>query len=229
MKLDGNNIINYSNIPTTRPIKSGSVAGTIFDGQNQFWDLEDGDETSKLVNAIEIAWNGAEIQRDDEIKPINITSELLDYIQNMVSGKRFLNLLIEFIKSNSLEVIPTKDKLYLEIRKSYYWYIGDTIPTSLPTNDSKLATGTNPGWRKIGNSKPNVGTILFDGKTSINISSTKKPYYFACNSDINILVYDSFGNICETFINGPLQNNGMNVYTTTFDGKSFNNVLKISN
>ena len=56
MKLDGNNIINYSNIPTTRPIKSGSVAGTIFDGQNQFWDLEEGDETSKLVNAIEIAW-----------------------------------------------------------------------------------------------------------------------------------------------------------------------------
>ena len=103
MKLDGNNIINYSNIPTTRPIKSGSVAGTIFDGQNQFWDLEDGDETSKLVNAIEIAWNGAEIQKDDEIKPINITSELLDYIQNMVSGKRFLNLLIEFIKHNVLK------------------------------------------------------------------------------------------------------------------------------
>ena len=65
MKLDGNNIINYSNIPTTRPIKSGSVAGIIFDGQNQFWDLEDGDETSKLVNAIEIAWNGAEVTGAD--------------------------------------------------------------------------------------------------------------------------------------------------------------------
>ena len=221
--------INYT-LPQSKPANAKTnIAGTIYDGANKFWELEEGDDPSKLVNTIEVIWNNAEVKEDENIKNLNITSELLDWIQNMVSGKRFLNLLIEFIKSNSLEVIPTKDKLYLEIRKSYYWYIGDTIPTSLPTNDSNLATGTNPGWRKIGNSKPNVGTILFDGKTSINISSTKKPYYFACNSDINILVYDSFGNICETFINGPLQNNGMNVYTTTFDGKSFNNVLKISN
>ena len=114
-----------------------------------------------------------------------------------------------------------------QVKTAYYWYVGQTEPTQLPTNDSDLVEGTNPGWRKIGDSKPNVGTILFDGRTSIYIGKTKVPYYFACNSDINIWVYDSLGNICETFIEGPQQNNGINVYKTTFSGKSFNNVLKI--
>ena len=121
MKLDGNNIINYSNIPTTRPIKSGSVAGTIFDGQNQFWDLEDGDETSKLVNAIEIAWNGAEVTgadstnlaQDDPVT-INTTSELLTWIQQMVSKERFFALLQEYIGSNSLDIQVQGGKLYID-------------------------------------------------------------------------------------------------------------------
>ena len=88
MKLDGNNIIDYNNIPTSKP-KSVSLNGIIYDARNPFWELEENSETSKLVNAIEIAWNGAEIQKDEETKHINITSELLDWIQNMVNGKRF--------------------------------------------------------------------------------------------------------------------------------------------
>ena len=55
MKLDGNNIIDYSNIPTSKP-KSVSLNGIIYDARNPFWELEEGGETSKLVNAIEIAW-----------------------------------------------------------------------------------------------------------------------------------------------------------------------------
>ena len=121
MKLDGNNIINYSNIPTTRPIKSGSVAGIIFDGQNQFWDLEEGDETSKLVNAIEIAWNGAEVTgadstnlaQDDPVT-INTTSELLTWIQQMVSKERFFALLQQYIGSNSLDIQVQGGKLYID-------------------------------------------------------------------------------------------------------------------
>ena len=226
MKLDGNNIIDYNNIPTSKP-KSVSLNGIIYDARNPFWELEEGSETSKLANAIEIAWNGAGIQMDEEIKPINITSELLDWIQNMVNGKRFLNLLIEFIKSNSLEVVPTKDKLYLELRKPYYWYVGDTIPTSLPTNDSNLATGTNPGWRKIGNSKPIAETKIFSDDNTIIVSTTKVPIYIAVNSDISLNFVDGFNNQLENFVGDPIISNGMKIYTTLFKAKSFNGNVKI--
>ena len=143
MKLDGNNIINYSNIPTTRPIKSGSVAGIIFDGQNQFWDLEEGDETSKLVNAIEIAWNGAEVTgadstnlaQDDPVT-INTTSELLTWIQQMVSKERFFALLQQYIGSNSLDIQVQGGKLYIDT----------TIPIEPPVitltpSDAQVITG----------------------------------------------------------------------------------------
>ena len=226
MKLDGNNIIDYSNIPTSKP-KSVSLNGIIYDARNPFWELEEGDETSKLVNAVEIAWDGAKIQNDNEIKTINITSELLDWFQNMVNGKRFLNLLIEFIKSNSLEVIPTEDKLYLELRKPYYWYVGDTIPTSLPNDDSELVTGTNPGWRKIGNSKPSVGTQIFGDDDTIIVSTTKVPIYIVVNSDISLNFVDGFNNQLEDFVGDPIISNDMKIYTTLFRAKSLNGNVKI--
>ena len=229
MKLDGNNIIDYSNIPTSKP-KSVSLNGIIYDARNPFWELEEGGKTSKLANAIEIAWNGAGIQMDEEIKPINITSELLDWIQNMVNGKRFLNLLIEFIKSNSLEVVPTEDKLYLELRKPYYWYVGDTIPTSLPNDDSNLATGTDPGWRKIGDSYPRSGTVIFDGtlQDEINISPIKTIQYFAINSEVNIGSYDSLGiDQTPSFLTGPTVSNGMNIFTSVGMSKTFGQIIKV--
>lgn len=58
MKLNDNKI-DYSNIPSSKPTATASVAGKLFDGKNKFWELEEGDEPSKLVNAVEIDWNGA--------------------------------------------------------------------------------------------------------------------------------------------------------------------------
>ena len=120
MKLDGNNIIDYSNIPTSKP-KSVSLNGIIYDARNPFWELEENDETSKLVNAIEIAWNGAEVTgadstnlaQDDPVT-INTTSELLTWIQQMVSKERFFALLQQYIGSNSLDIQVQGGKLYID-------------------------------------------------------------------------------------------------------------------
>lgn len=60
MKLN-DNLIDYKSIPTSKPSSAASVAGIIFDSKNKFWELEDGDTPSKLVNAVEIDWNGAEL------------------------------------------------------------------------------------------------------------------------------------------------------------------------
>ena len=56
-------IITYSNIPTSKPTdrQTASVMGTIFDYKNQFWYYTSGSTPSKLVNAIEIDWNGAQL------------------------------------------------------------------------------------------------------------------------------------------------------------------------
>ena len=56
--------ITYSNIPTSTPTDRdiASVNGTIFDPKNQFWQYTTSGRTpAKLVNAIEIGWNGAQL------------------------------------------------------------------------------------------------------------------------------------------------------------------------
>ena len=112
----------------------------------------------------------------------------------------------------------------------YYWYVGQTPPTALPTNDSQLATGLDAGWRKISNTKPIAGTVIFDGtaQDEINIATTKVTQYFAINSDVTIGSYDSQGvDQTSTFLTGPTVSNGMNIYTTTSKSKTFGHIIKI--
>ena len=207
MKLDGNNIIDYSNIPTSKP-KSVSLNGIIYDARNPFWELEENDETSKLVNAIEIAWNGAEVTgadstnlaQDDPVT-INTTSELLTWIQQMVSKERFFALLQQYIGSNSLDIQVQGGKLYIDTNGSsetpdYYWYIGQTKPTNLSsdptvTNVSDYSSIPNNIWmNKYNDEKANILTL--------SISTTKmngravggdstKPWYVAVPSDLGLV------------------------------------------
>lgn len=112
----------------------------------------------------------------------------------------------------------------------YYWYVGQTPPTALPTNDSQLATGLDAGWRKIGNNKPSVGTVIFDGtaQDEINIATTKVTQYFAINSDVTIGAYDSQGTDQTTSaFTGPTISNGMNIYTTVGKSKTFGKIIKV--
>ena len=111
----------------------------------------------------------------------------------------------------------------------YYWYVGPTDPSTM-TSISPIVTDTSsPGWRLIGDSLPNSGTVLFDGTGSISMnSSTKVTQYIAINStDVNLGFYDSLGNEATTFVTGPTVVNGWNVYTTNSKSKSFDAVLKV--
>ena len=112
----------------------------------------------------------------------------------------------------------------------YYWYVGETQPTALPTNDSQLATGLDAGWRKIGNTKPSAGTVIFDGtaQDEINIAATKVTQYFAINSDVTIGSYDSFGvDQTSSALTGPTVVNGMNIYTSVGKSKTFGQIIKV--
>jgi len=112
----------------------------------------------------------------------------------------------------------------------YYWYVGATQPTALPTSDSGLATGTNPGWRKIGNSKPSAGTVIFDGTAQDEIvcGTTKVTQYFAINSNVTIGSYDSTGaDQTSSALTGPTVSNGMNIYTSVAKSKTFGQIIKV--
>lgn len=110
----------------------------------------------------------------------------------------------------------------------YYWYVGQTDPSTM-TSISPIVTDTSsPGWRLIGDSLPASGTVLFDGTGSISIASSKVIQYIAINStDVNLGFYDSLGNEDVGFATGPIVVNGWKVYTTNFKSKSFDSVLKV--
>ena len=59
IKQDG---INFNIQNNFLPGESASgFNGKIYSANNPYGDLEDGDEISKLVNAVEIDWNGADL------------------------------------------------------------------------------------------------------------------------------------------------------------------------
>ena len=208
MKLDGNNIIDYNNIPTSKP-KSVSLNGIIYDARNPFWELEENDETSKLVNAIEIAWNGAEVTgadstnlaQDDPVT-INTTSELLTWIQQMVSKERFFALLQQYIGSNSLDIQVQGGKLYIDtnipveppVTNKYYWYIGQTKPTNLssdPTVTTITSASSIPNNSWVNQCKSNGDLVTLSTNLTklygrgINGDSTK-PWYVAIPEDLGL-------------------------------------------
>lgn len=55
---------------------SAGVNGKIRSNNNPYYDLEDGDDISKLINAVEIDWNGA----TSDMGVINTTGELISYL-----------------------------------------------------------------------------------------------------------------------------------------------------
>ncbi len=54
--------------------------GKIYSANNPYGDLEDGDDISKLINAVEIDWNGATTTMGEEQKVINTSGELISYL-----------------------------------------------------------------------------------------------------------------------------------------------------
>lgn len=80
MKLN-DNTIDYNSIPNSKPTYTASVAGKIFDAKNKFWELEGGDEPAKLVNAVEIDWNGAVLPNSSTTIGKQITNRIGEIIR----------------------------------------------------------------------------------------------------------------------------------------------------
>lgn len=76
MKLNGHSNIEY-NLPSSKPSNAKAlIYGTLYDNTNKFWELEEGDTPSVLINAIEIDWNGAKPGMGEGTNGITSTGEL---------------------------------------------------------------------------------------------------------------------------------------------------------
>ena len=121
---------------------------------------------------------------------------IIQYLEN-------LNRRISLLEGGEVEP-PTPSN-------GYYWYVGQTDPSTM-TSISPIVTDTSsPGWRLIGPTLPTYSSsnMLWNGDTN-NITFENRDYYYIAvpNESIkiyngaNVSVMDSFTNISTTNIGG---------------------------
>ena len=96
----------------------------------------------------------------------------------------------------------------------YYWYVGQTDPSTM-TEISPIVTDTSsPGWRLIGTTLPTYSSSnqLWDG-TRISTGTTKQTNYVALPNN-TLFMYDSLGNISDAgwIPAGTTEINGITYY-----------------
>ena len=113
----------------------------------------------------------------------------------------------------------------------YYWYVGTTgtKPSSLPTNDSELATGTNEGWRKF----TQTSGIVYNASENHITFNSSAYYWLIIPNNINIKVEANDGNnyLLSFESDGdyaPDSNTiqGYTIYSSKDQGNEFSGILK---
>ena len=74
---------------------------------------------------------------------------------------------------------------------TYYWYVGQTDPSTMTEISPIVTDMTSPGWRLIGTTLPTYSSSnqLWDG-TQISTGTTKKTNYVALPNN-TLFMYDS--------------------------------------
>lgn len=113
----------------------------------------------------------------------------------------------------------------------YYWYVGQTDPSTM-TEISPIVTDTSSsGWRLIGTTIPNYSSSnkLWDGALNkITTGTTKTTNYVALPNN-TIFMYDSLGNISDALWipAGTTEINGITyyIYSSVANLKLFTNCI----
>ncbi len=95
---------------------------------------------------------------------------------------------------------------------TYYWYVGQTNPSTMTSISPIVTDNTSPGWRLIGDTigSYTLNSPLWDGAlNSITVGATKADTYVALPNN-TLKVRDSEGDIADGFISqGTKQINGV--------------------
>jgi len=86
---------------------------------------------------------------------------------------------------------------------TYYWYVGQTDPSTM-TSISPIVTDTSsPGWRLIGTSIPTYSSsnMLWNGDTN-NIIFENRDYFYVAVPNESIKIYNAAnGSVMDSFTN----------------------------
>ena len=69
---------------------------------------------------------------------------------------------------------------------TYYWYVGQTDPSTMSSISPIVTDNSSPGWRKIGNTLPTGTTTLFDESNTIEFGSKVMHYIAVPKNTLNI-------------------------------------------
>ena len=77
---------------------------------------------------------------------------------------------------------------------TYYWYVGQTDPSTMTSISPIVTDNSSPGWRKINDDLSTYGPSkkIWDG-SQISIGETKKTAYVALPNN-TLFMFDSLGN-----------------------------------
>ena len=77
---------------------------------------------------------------------------------------------------------------------TYYWYVGQTDPSTMSTIDPVVTDMSSPGWRLIGTTLPdyNSSNMLWNGDQN-NISFGARDYYYLALPSNSLKLYNVAG------------------------------------
>ena len=80
------------------------------------------------------------------------------------------------------------------VETTYYWYVGQTDPSTMSSIEPIVTDTTSPGWRKIGTSLPTYSSsrMLWNGAEN-NISFGNRDYYYLALPASSLKLYNSGG------------------------------------
>lgn len=117
-----------------------------------------------------------------------------------------------------------------EPQTTYYWYVGQTDPSTM-TNISPIVTDTtSPGWREIGTSIPTytMNNPLWDGAANKITTGASKATTYVALPNTTLKMRDSEGDVLDFWINNgtkTINNVTYTIYQTPSAIKVFNNII----
>lgn len=114
------------------------------------------------------------------------------------------------------------------IEKKYYWYAGQTDPTTMASISPIATDTTSPGWRLIGTSVPKYSSsnMLYNPNVATIVTGTTLQYnYIAIPSNSTAVMRDGAGNpgtsvnLCTLIGTKTLGNVEYNIYKTNSKAK----------
>ena len=85
----------------------------------------------------------------------------------------------------------------------YYWYVGQTDPSTMTEISPIVDDDSSPGWRLIGTTLPTYSSsnLLWNGDTN-NIMFSERDYYFVAVPSESIKIYNAAnGSVMDSFTN----------------------------